>query len=237
MTGPSTTLAMLPSPLLGPAVWAPVAARLRRRGWSVVEASGPRAPGSAAEVLSDFVDALPGDRSLVLVPHSNAGLYVPALARRRTVVGTVFVDAALPPDQGDTTLAPAALYEFLQTRADKAGVLPPWTRWWDDADVAALFPDAETRAGVESDQPRMPLAYFGSRLEVPSGWLDLPAAYIAFGDTYAEEILRAERRRWPVATLAGRHLHMLMEPDSVASTLVDMLAALEVERGEETPRG
>src|SRR5262245_30080162 len=107
-----TTLALLPSPLLGPSVWAPVADCLRQRGWPVAVAPGPSAPRSAQNVLDAFLASLPGDRALVLVPHSNAGLYVPALSRRRTVVGTVFVDAALPPERGDAAPAPAALYEF-----------------------------------------------------------------------------------------------------------------------------
>jgi hypothetical protein len=29
---------------------------------------------------------------------------------------------------------------------DADGLLPVWARWWDDADVALLFPDAQTRA-------------------------------------------------------------------------------------------
>jgi len=232
MPRPSSTLALLPSPLLGPSVWMPVAERLRRRGWRVVVAPGPSAPRSARAVLSAFGASLPDDRSLVLVPHSNAGLYVPALTRQRRVAGAVFVDAALPPDSGDTVLAPAALVELLRPRADRAGMLPPWTRWWDDADVAALFPDAPTRAAVEAEQPRVPLSYLEGRVEVPPGWRDTPAAYVAFGDTYADETLRAQRHGWPVATLAGQHLHMLVEPDSVASTLVDMLAILDVDGGD-----
>ncbi len=158
MPSPSTTLALLPSPLLTASVWAPVADCLRRWGWPVAVATGPSAPGSAQDVLDAFLASLPDDRPLVLVPHSNAGLYVPALSRRRTLVGAVFVDAALPPDRGDTTLAPAAFFEFLEARADDAGVLPPWTRWWDDAAVAPLFPDAQVRADVEREQPRVALS-------------------------------------------------------------------------------
>ena len=228
-----TTLALLPSPLLGPSVWSPVADRLRRRGWPVVVARGPRAPGSAQEVLDAFVGSLRHDRSLALVPHSNAGLYVPALSHRLEVAGTVFVDAAVPPERGDTALVPAALYDLLRSRADEAGMLPPWTRWWDEADVAALFPDAQVRADVEAEQPRLPLSYFDTRVEVPSGWTDLPAAYVAFGDSYADEILWAQRSGWPVTTLAGLHLHMLVEPDSVAMTIAHMLAALGVEPGDD----
>lgn len=229
------TLALLPSPLLGPSVWGPVAERLARRGWPVTVADVPGTPRSAHDVLDVFVESLPEDRSLVLVPHSNAGLYVPALAHRRTVAATVFVDASLPPRDGGTALAPSALYEFLRTRADDAGMLPPWTQWWGDADVAALFPDAQVRAEVEADQPRLPLSYFDARVEVPSGWTDRPAAYVAFGDTYADDILLAQRNGWPVTILAGLHLHMLVEPDSVASAVAGMLGALGVETAGRPP--
>jgi hypothetical protein len=129
-------------------------------------------------------------------------------------------------------MAPSALYEFLKTRVDGAGMLPPWTRWWGEADIAALFPDAQVRADVESEQPRVALAYFDSRVEVPSDWTGIPAAYVAFGDTYADEITRAQRSGWPVTTLAGLHLHMLAEPVSVATAIADMLTALGVESGE-----
>jgi hypothetical protein len=225
----STTLALLPSPLLGASVWTPVADRLRHRGWTVVEATTPSTPASAQDVLESLLVSLPDEPPLVLVPHSNAGLYVPALARRIFVVGTVFVDAALPPQHGEAKLAPPALYEFLRERADEAGLLPPWTQWWADADVAALFPDAQARAEVEAEQPRVPLSYFETRLEIPSTWADVPSAYVAFGDTYADDILRAQRSGWPVSTLAGLHLHMLVEPDSVATAVTDMLGALGVE--------
>jgi len=68
------------------------------------------------DALEDFLAALP-DEPVVLVPHSNAGLYVPALAVRRRVLATVFVDAALPPTNArTTTAAPASFYGFLAAR-------------------------------------------------------------------------------------------------------------------------
>lgn len=91
-------LALLPSPLLGPAIWRPVGRRLSEAGWSVVEV--PHAsvtPRSADDVLRSFLAVLPTDRDVVLVPHSNAGLYVPRLTAHRRVVAYVFVDAGLPP--------------------------------------------------------------------------------------------------------------------------------------------
>jgi hypothetical protein len=66
------TFALLPSPLLGPETWGPVAEVLRSGGWSVLEQPGaaepPAAPGG---VLKRFLAALPTDRDLVLVPTAT----------------------------------------------------------------------------------------------------------------------------------------------------------------------
>jgi hypothetical protein len=142
-------------------------------------------------------DALPVDQDLVLVPHSNAGLYVPALAGARPVVGYVFVDAGLPPRSGRVSPAPPASYDFLQRSADPAGLLPPWTQWWPQAEVAALIPDPAVRDRVEREQRRLPLSYFRAFLPVPAGWDDRPGGYLAFGDTYAEDRRRTDGRGWP----------------------------------------
>lgn len=183
----------------------------------------PQTPATAQDVLSSFLESLPADRALVLVPHSNAGLFVPRLSQERRVVANVFVDAALPPAEGCTSLAPAGLYDFLKTRANRAGLLPPWTQWWEGSDVDALFPSQAARRQVEAEQTRMPLAYFRTSLRVPAGWADTPSAYVAFGDTYADERHQAETWRWPTTTLSGRHLHMLVDPEAVAAAVADML--------------
>ena len=207
---------LLPSPLLGAAVWEPVAAVLRGFGHVVTTATlrGPvRAP---VEVLEGFLAAFP-DGPVVLVPHSNAGLFVPALAARHRVLATVFVDAALPPTKArTTTAAPAAFYDFLAAKADVTGVLPVWTEWWGEEEVNALFPDLATRQRVEMQQQRLPLAYFTEPLPVREGWDAEACAYLAFGDTYAEEVQGARERRWPVATAPGGHLEMLWQPNRVA---------------------
>jgi hypothetical protein len=219
-------LALLPSPLLGPAAWQPAAERLRRRGWRVSVVRGPTHPTRARDVLDAFAADLPETDETVLVPHSNAGLFAPALSRRRDVTAHVFVDAALPPASGTTPLAPPALYEHLRTLADESGVLPPWTRWWPEADVQALFPDDASRVNVEAGQPRMPLRYFRDRVDVGPGWTSTPSAYVAFGDTYADERRRAEEWGWPTVVLDGAHLHMLVAPDAVAAAVHALLTRL-----------
>jgi hypothetical protein len=226
----TTTLALLPSPLLGPAVWAAVGAVLVDRGWTVVipPAFGPiRSPG---DVLAHWEHALPEDAAYVLVPHSNSGLYVPALGERRHVLGTVFVDAALPPASGSTPMAPSGLYEMLTGLADGEGILPSWTEWWGNADLAGLFPDAATRDAVAAEQTRLPIAYFAERMPVAAGWTRHPTAYLAFGDTYRRERAAAENHGWPVRTLPGDHLEMLKEPVRVATALEELLSSVGIQR-------
>jgi hypothetical protein len=213
---------LLPSPLLGPATWRPVESWLRGQGHDARAVEFGPEPRTSAQVL-DAVAAAADDQTVVLVPHSNAGLYAPYLTTLIDVRATVFVDAALPDPAAEgkeTPLAPAAFMDFLQTLADDQGVLPPWTQWWGD--VADLFPDSSARQAVEREQQRLPLTYFTSRIPVPTGWTDRQAAYLAFGETYAAERDRAMRMGWPTRTMAGGHLHALQDPAAVGSAILDL---------------
>jgi len=176
--------------------------------------------------MQALLAALPAQHEMVLVPHSNAGAYVAELTTRRPVVATVFVDAVLPPESGQVPLAPPALLDRLREMADREGMLPAWTEWWDEAEVAALFPDAQSRAQVEREQLRFPLSYFEEHLAIPQGWDACPGAYLSFGDTYAAEREQAARRGWQVSKLDGAHLHMLTDPRQVAAELISLLEGL-----------
>jgi hypothetical protein len=131
-------IALLPSPLLGASAWQPVAQILADRGWHTVTAAAApvRTPQDA---LDAFLAELPAERELVLVPHSNAGAYVPALVIRRRVVAVIFVDAVVPPRRGHVPLAPPAFLDLLRTKVDNDGLLPVWTAWWDEEDVSGCF--------------------------------------------------------------------------------------------------
>jgi hypothetical protein len=220
-------LALLPSPLLPASVWHPVAQRLADAGWPVAEVAAAETltdpPRTAEQVRAWFLDALPADRDVILIPHSNAGLYVPGLVAERRVVGYVFVDAGLPPADGRVRLAPEEFADFLAAKADQDGMLPPWTQWWDE-DISGLFPSREAREQVERGQQAMPLSYFAGSLPVPPGWDDRPGAYLGFGSTYAAEQAAAAARGWPTAVLDGQHLHQLVDPDRVAAEIQGLLA-------------
>ncbi len=197
-------------------------------GWCTVVCTAPAVVRTPDDVLRRFLGTLPQDEELILVPHSNAGAYVPALTARRNVRAAVFVDAVLPPASGSVALAPQSLVEGLRTLADPTGLLPPWTRWWPEDEVAELFGDLASRTRVESEQPRALLSYFEQTLPVPPGWDGLPAAFLAFGDTYAQERQDAKDRGWAVRTLSGGHLHQLVAPGEVAAALLALLEQLGI---------
>ncbi|WP_375003538.1 alpha/beta hydrolase [Aeromicrobium sp. CTD01-1L150] len=232
MTAPSgdaPLLVLVGSPLLGSLVWEPTASALRGSGHDVLvaPASGRTVLWSAQEACDDLLRAVPTDREVVLVVHSGAGLLAPLVAAQRPVVGVIMVDASLPGDTGEHPMAPPALLERIAPLADDDGVLPEWTRWWSEQEVAALFPPGPVRWEVESVQPRVALDYLRSTVVVPAGWSSrLPVAYLAFGDTYAEELARAENEGWPTARVDGRHLHQVVDPALVAAQICELLERL-----------
>ncbi len=219
-------LLLVPSPLLGPATWEPVSRWCSDHGIGASVARYDRPLRGAEDVLAAVVRCAEGLDEVVLVPHSNAGLYAPRLTELVDVAATVYVDAALAGSGPVTALAPEQFLEFLRGLADSDGLLPVWTDWWDDVDH--LFPDPAVRAAVEGEQPRLPLSYFESRLPAPAAWSTRPSAYLAFGDTYAEEVSAARAYGWPVSTMPGTHLHQLHDPPGVGAEVLRLAQALRV---------
>ena len=210
---------LVPSPLVGPATWHSVAGSLVELGRRVVVVDTGR-PSRPDDVVSSVLDVAHQVGRVVLVPHSNAGLFAPLLSTRLDVQATVFVDAALPLSGTETGLAPPGFLERLRALADPDGMLPPWSRWWDD--LSGVFPSAEVRTEIERQEPRLPLSYFTSSVPVPIGWAEARCAYLAFGDTYADETAFAREHGWPVSVLPGQHLHMLHEPALVGAAIVNL---------------
>lgn len=235
-----TRFVLLHSPAVGPATWRPVAEELRGAGYGVVVPDlrlVARGPAPHWHRVRDGVLAAIGDadpQSLVLVPHSNAGHFVPMLAAVLSgcVRGYVFVDAALPGPDGETALAGPEVMPFLEQRAVN-GLLPPWTSWWSDEDVAPLFAGVADRAEIEGEQPRLPLAYYRERVPVPAGWTATPGAYLWFGLPYDQEAARAAAWGWPTWRIPGAHLHLLVDPTAVAAALDTSIAGDDGDQGRE----
>lgn len=181
--------------LLGPAAWDPVACHLRTLGWDVVIAPDEGfAPSTPQEAAIAYAAAVPSDHPVILVPHSNAGSFIPALIAPRNISSVVFVDAVVPVESGTQRIVPAA-----------------------------LVPSPATRSLIEAKQPTLPIDFLIGQLEIEAGWNETPSGYLAFGSTYAEEQSRAEAEGRPVATLDGRHLHMLIDPERVASEIIALI--------------
>jgi Alpha/beta hydrolase family len=221
-----THAVLLPSPFLPVVAYAPLIDALGRRGWGVVVATTASPPGGPQDVLTAYGACVAGERPDVVVAHSNAGRYAVAVAAGAPVV---LVDAALPPESGEATLAPEALLDHLAGLADADGLLPPWTRWWPEEDLAAVVPDADVLAGIRVEEPRVPLSYVRSTLGGPARWQEAPQAYLALGETYADELAQARGLGWPTALLEGAgHLHHLVQPDAVAGAVVDLARRMGV---------
>ena len=223
---------LMHSPLVGPSTWAPVAQRLPNAVvpsfLHLADAEPPFWP-LVAETVAASVAPLPPETEVVLVGHSNAGRFMPVVvdAIDRTVKGCIFVDAALPARQGLTDAVSPALLEIVHRKAE-GGRLPPWSQWWDKADVAPLFPDADTMRAICDEQPRLPLSFFEQHIPVPAGWENRPCGYLMFGagghEAQGDDDKAADTRDrgWRVEHMRGLHLHQLVDPDAVAAMIRKM---------------
>lgn len=111
--------------------------------------------------MAQVAEAIEGDEGqAVVVMHSSAGLFASqfAASSRAAVAALVFVDTSVPPESGEADVVPLAFLAELRAKAVN-GLLPRWTDWWADEDVAAMFPDAQTRRRVTDEQPCLPLSY------------------------------------------------------------------------------
>jgi hypothetical protein len=217
--------ALVHSPSVGPSTWRPVADRLIADGHQAVVPSLLDVGDGEPPFWPRVVDAVRAGQPVVLVAHSNAGLFVPAIATGidQPVAGSVFVDAALPVRHGATPVVPPGLLATLRGMAVD-GRLPRWTDWWDEADVAPMFPDPDVRRTVVAEQPRLPLSYYEQAVPVPDGWADHPCGYLLFGPPYDDVADEARERGWPVGHLPGAHLHQLVDPDGTARHVVELVS-------------
>ncbi len=222
--GAVATYALLTSVFLPATVWRPLMAQVEARDHSAVPvgATAPDSPHAALQAYSAALAELADRPDLIVVAHSNAGNYLPALVNAGLATSAVFLDAVLPAHGGRWPVVPSALARELVARANSA-LLPPWTEWWPPAQTRALFPDTASYQAIRADEPRIPTSYLSGTLTLPDRWpAKIPAGYLAFGDTYAADRARAEQRGWPTVTLGLRHLGMLQDPVTVANELITL---------------
>jgi hypothetical protein len=163
---------------------------------------------------------LPWKAPTVLAGHSGAGFFLPSIAAGldAPVHRVVFVDAGLPPCEGEAT-ASAEFVEQLRSLA-RDGTLPEWSSWWGDSVMEALVPDGARRAVIEAEMPRVPLAFFETPTALPVGWCAGPNALLLLSEPYRRDADTARSLGWPVVEDLGSHLDIVNNPESLARRLV-----------------
>jgi len=222
------------SPSVGPSTWQGVADRLRETGHDAVVPSllavgdaGPPFWPQVAALVRGGVNGTDPSAPVVLVAHSNAGLFLPVIASKlgRRVACLIFADASVPPTSGSAPLAANDFLPFLRGLVEDDGRLPQWTSWWSEDEVAPMLPDPRLREIVTEEQPRLPLDYYLETVPVPAGWDDVRCGYLLFSRAYEGQAAEAQRRGWPVHTVPGEHLHQAVDPAAVTAALLDLAAA------------
>jgi hypothetical protein len=223
---------LVPSPLVGPATWAPVAAALREHGTTAIvptlddQEDDPRPTWQQhAEAVARELAGVDAQVPLILAGHSGAGPLRPAVRARldRPVAAYCFVDAGIPRD-GTSRLdlmaveAPEWAAEFRQFLAE-GGRFPTWT----EADLREVVPDAAQRATLVAELRPRPLAFFTEPIPVFAGWPDAPCAYLQFSAAYDVPAAEAQQRGWAYRHLDAGHFHLLVDPAGVAQAMVDLV--------------
>lgn len=226
----SRLIVLVHAPVIGPASWQPVAAKLASAGHAVVVPSldgfssgGPPYWHRLVALAARQVPAGPWD-SAVLVTHSGAGAFAAHLSAALQVaeVTAVFADAGLPGSSGGGPAVDSGFLPYLRELAGD-GLVPPWHQWWPDEDLSPLFGDQATRRAVTSEESALPVAYFEEVIPpAPHGWPPRRAGYLLFSEQYRPQAQEAERLGWPVIHTPGEHLHMLVRPAEVAAAIVTL---------------
>jgi len=226
-------IVLIPSPLLGPYSWSLVGEELSARGWEVLVSVDLRDPlggepgwrqttGGAAASLR----AVPSDRSVALIGHSNAGPLLPAVGSSlpQPIVAYLFVDARLP--HGGMSRLDAIEAEDPDGAAQRRADLAAGRRYpaWTDEELRELIPDAERRRALLAELRPRGAGYWTELLPTISGWPDAPCGYLQFSAPYRSAADRARRVGWPTHHLPAGHFHQLVDPSAGVAALAGLLA-------------
>jgi hypothetical protein len=226
---------LVPSPLLGPPSWEPVAAELRSSGAPAevarltppLDAVHPWWSHAAREVAA----AAGTGREVVLIGHSGAGPRLAVFGAAITehgarVTGYLFVDAGLPsPGQSVLAQSPPEAVALIDRLTGDDGLLPPWCEWWDEGFLDALVPDPVARHHLESACWPVPRSLFDEVTPVPDRWPDAPCGYLRLSEAYDDEAAAAEASGWPCRRWDGSHLDPVTRPADVAAELMELADA------------
>lgn len=224
MTDPaSLRLLLLHSPLVGPVSLAPTAARLRERGHAVLlpDLTGVADDPHPAWLVDRAIGAAGDGPVDVVVAHSGAGALLPTVGAGTSAGALVFLDAVVPAPGATEHVADLRQRRLLDEQTGADGRVAPWITWWPADLVAAMLPDAALREQVAAACPRVPRSLWEHPVPLPVTWA--PAAYVALGAAYADELADARTRGWPSRSLGLHHLATITAPARVAAAVLEVI--------------
>lgn len=166
---------------------------------------------------------------MVVVGHSAACPRIPYLAEKlleagHQVVSIVCVDGRFP-DGTPFTESRSSFGEMLDSIIRPDDYLPPWPRWWGSL-VEGLVIDPVARKTVFAEAKPIPRGWFDQPCPAP----DLPdtvgRGFLCFGAGYRDACDRAHGEGWSTCRLHGDHLHQVVAPEVVATTLMAMTSSM-----------
>jgi hypothetical protein len=233
--------ALIPSPLVGPLSWQPVAQTLAQRGHSVVVANPADETASAspfwaqhAQTAARAITSAACVGPLILVAHSGAGPLLPAIAARlgRKPAAFIFADAGILGQtasrldlmRGESASRAAAFEEYLNS----GGLFPAWS----DADLQDEIPDEDMRRRMVSELRPRGKDFFTEPIPFLADGLPARQGYIQFSAGYESCAQHALAQSWPLVRFNAGHFYMLAHPQLVAKTLQEMANKWQVESGK-----
>ncbi len=207
-------------PLLGPAVLAPLADELRRRG-AVVEVPDLRATvDAAAGWPGRWVRAAAAAGPVHgVIGFSGAGLTLPAVSAAVGARSVIWLDALMPARTGATP-ADDEIRALVAPRV-RDGRIAEWTTWWGPAALAELVPDERLREALLADGHELPADFFDVAVPLPTTWPHDGARYVQLSPAYDDAAAEARSRGWRVeGGPQGRHLDVMTRPAGIADLLL-----------------
>ena len=147
------------------------------------------------------------------------GLLAARLASALGASGMICLDAALPPESGQTATVDPAFHSFVKSLPLEDGTLPPWNEWWPIDVFEGVDVSPDLRARVLGDIPRLPLNWFDDTFEMPP-WPETKRAFVRTSSTFIQAAQQAEALGWAVEKLRGTHMHPATHPDQTAKAII-----------------
>ena len=224
---------LVPSFLLGPATWNMVAETLTGFGQDSVVPCPVRTTPRDTDHITPWLDGVlasvppTNELPIVVVGHSASGPRLPLVVDRltasgHTVTAMILVNSRIPEDGGIPTERDSPFMNTLDSLERPDGYLPPWHRWWGQM-IEDMLPDDAARERVLSEAKPVPRATFDQPIPAPKLAGEVSLGFLALGRMYEPSYLQARDEGWNVLSLDGEHLHMVVDPMTVAGALLSLV--------------